>query len=139
MSDETDFVGYPDDLVRAYRAQGVWGTRTIAQAFRAVADAHPDRPAVASAEAVLTYAELDRRADAIAVGLRDLGLAPGDRVLLQLGNGIVAVLTWYALLKAGAVPIATLPNHREHEIVAIAREAEPVAHIIQADFGSHDL
>jgi mycobactin salicyl-AMP ligase len=34
----------------------------------------------------LSYAELDERADRAAAGLAALGIAPGDRVLLQLPN-----------------------------------------------------
>ncbi|MEH0421436.1 (2,3-dihydroxybenzoyl)adenylate synthase [Streptomyces sp. B21-083] len=125
--------------MRRYRAAGYWSDRTLAQEFRAVADAHPDRPAVLAPDARLTYAELDRRTDRIAVGLRDLGLRPGDRVLMQVTNRLWTVLAWYGLLKAGAVPVATLAQHRRYEIVEIARQTEPVAHLVEPGFAGHDL
>ena len=132
-------VAFPEEAVRRYRAAGVWSDRTLAQEFRAVADRHPDRLAVITPDARLTYAELDRRTDRIAIGLRDLGLLPGDRVLLQVTNHVWSVLAWYGILKAGLVPIATLALHRRHEILEIARQSEPAVHLIEPGFRSHDL
>ncbi|WP_406440056.1 AMP-binding protein [Streptomyces sp. NBC_01613] len=137
--DVPDIVAYPEEAVRRYRAAGFWSDRTVAQEFRAVADKYPDHAALLTPDARLTYAELDRRTDRIAVGLRDLGLRPGDRVLLQVTNNLWTVLAWYGLLKAGLVPVATLAQHRRHEILEIARQSEPAAHLIEPGFRSHDL
>ncbi|MGW1783750.1 (2,3-dihydroxybenzoyl)adenylate synthase [Streptomyces sp. NPDC002143] len=136
---EPDIVPFLEEDIRRYRAAGIWSDRTLAQEFREVADAFPDHMAVLTPDTRLTYAELDRRTDRIAVGLRDLGLRPGDRVLMQVTNHIWAVLAWYGLLKAGLVPVATLAQHRRHEIVEIARQADPAAHLIEPGFRGHDL
>lgn len=132
-------VGYPEELAERYRAAGVWGGRTIPQELRAMARRQPAAPAMATPQAVTTYAELDRTTDRIALGLRDLGLVPGERVILQFTNTPWAVLAWYGLLKAGLVPVATLAQHRHHEISEIARQTEPAAHLVQADFPGQDL
>jgi len=139
VSATSDIVAYPEEAVRRYRAAGFWSDRTLAQQFRAVADKYPGHAAVLTPDARLTYAELDRRTDRIAVGLHDLGLLPGDRVLLQATNHLWTVLAWYGLLKAGLVPVATLAQHRRHEIVEIARQSDPVAHLIEPGFRGHDL
>jgi 2,3-dihydroxybenzoate-AMP ligase len=135
----TDVVPYPDDLARQYRSAGLWAGRTIAQELRAAVDAFADTAAVVSSDQTLTYTELDRGSDRIAIGLRGLGLRPGERVLLQVTNQARAVVAWYGLLKAGLVPVATLPQHRRHEITEIARQCEPTAHLIEPGFPSHDL
>lgn len=132
-------VGYPEELAERYRAAGVWGGRTIPQELRAMVAQHPEAPAMATPDAVTTYAELDRVTDRIALGLRDLGLGPGERVILQFTNTPWAVLAWYGLLKAGLVPVASLAQHRHHEISEIARQTEPTAHLVQADFPGQDL
>ncbi|HET6735224.1 (2,3-dihydroxybenzoyl)adenylate synthase [Mycobacterium sp.] len=136
---EDDIVAYPRDFIDRYRSAGAWRDLTIAQEFRAVADRYPDRPAVVGPDLELSYAELDRRADRIAVGLRKEGVRPGDPVLLQLTNQAATVLIWYGLLKAGAIPVATLALHRRHEITAIARQCAPVVHVIDPAFPGHDL
>lgn len=132
-----DIVPYPAEFVDRYR--GVLGELTIAGEFRRTADAHPDLPAVFTPDDQISYAELDRRSDRVALGLRELGLGTGDRVLMQFTNSGWAVIAWYGLLKAGLVPVATLAQHREHEIFEIAAQSEPSAHLIEAGFPGQDL
>ena len=132
-------VRYPDDLVRQYRQAGLWGTRTIADEFHAVAAAHPDRDAVVALDGRLTFRELDERSDQLAAGLAGLGLAPGDPVLFQVTNRLGAVLAWYGVLKAGLVPVCTLAAHRGHEIGGISRRVGAAAHLVEAGTGTFDL
>ena len=54
-----------------------------------------DREAVVALDGRLSYAELDARTDQIAVGLRELGLRPGDPVLFQVNNRLHSILAWY--------------------------------------------
>ncbi|WP_341684611.1 AMP-binding protein [Nocardia farcinica] len=79
----------------------------------------------------MTYAELDRATDRIAVGLDALGLRPGDPVLFQATNRLETVYAWYGCLKAGLVPVATLAAHRAHEIGHISRKVGAVAHLVE--------
>lgn len=130
---------HPPELVARYRAEGLWGTRTITQEVRRVAAAHPDVPAVITAEGRLTHAQLDRRTDQVAVGLRELGLRTHDRVLLQLGNRLDTVVAWYGVLKAGLVPVCTLDAHGGHEIGQISRRVGAVAHLVDATSPRRDL
>lgn len=59
----------------------------------------------------LTYAELDRLSDALAVGLVDMGLKKGDRVALLMPNVAAFVISFYAILKAGGVVSAANPTY----------------------------
>ena len=126
-------VAYPPEVVREYRAAGLWGDRTIADEFHAVAAAHPDRPAVVALDGRLTYRELDERTDLLAAGLAARGLGPGDPVLFQVTNRLDSVVAWYGALKAGLVPVCTLAAHRGHEIGEISRRVGAVAHLVEAD------
>lgn len=121
------------------RYSTVLGERTIAQEFWRIADSRPEGLALVTPQEELTFAELDRRSDHVAAGLHELGLRPGERVLMQFTNSGWAVIAWYALLKAGLVPVATLAQHREHELFEIARQCEPAAHLIEAEFRGQDL
>ncbi|MFG1926036.1 (2,3-dihydroxybenzoyl)adenylate synthase [Cryptosporangium sp. NPDC048952] len=138
MSSTDGLVRYPADVVTRYRDAGAWGTLSLAAEFRSVAERAPDREAVVAPEGRLTYRELDERADRLALGLVELGLEPGGRVVLQIGNRLTSVVAWYGLLKAGLVPVCSLPVHREHEIGAIGRKTSAVAHLVEAG-GRFDL
>jgi 2,3-dihydroxybenzoate-AMP ligase len=132
-------IGYPPQTARRYRDQGLWGHSTVAQEFHAVAERFPEREALATAEGRLTFAELDRRSDEVALGLHELGLRPGDPVLFQVVNRPHTIVAWYGCLKAGLVPVATLAAHRMHEISEIGRRTGAVAHLVEADTPDFDL
>ncbi|MCD2195059.1 AMP-binding protein [Actinomycetospora endophytica] len=125
-------VRYPDDLVTTFRDAGLWGTRTLGEELHAAALRFADRDAVVAAEGRLTYAELDARTDRIAAGLAGTGLEPGDPVIVQATNRLETVIAWYAMLKAGLVPVATLAAHRGHEVGQISRTVGARAHLVEA-------
>jgi 2,3-dihydroxybenzoate-AMP ligase len=122
-----------------YRAAGEWSDRTIVEVFRGHAARRPTALAVATIEGALTYSELDRRSDALALGLLDAGLQPGDPVIFQVGNELETVIALYGVLKAGLVPVCSIPNHRLHEVTHIAEATRARAHIFQADYRRYDL
>ncbi len=132
-------VPYPPEFVARYREAGLWGGRTIADEFHAVAQAHSERLAVVGLDARLTYRELDTRSDLLAAGLADLGIEPGGPVLFQVTNRVEAVVAWYGVLKAGLVPVCTLAAHRGHEIGAISRRVGAVAHLVEGGTRGFDL
>ena len=136
---DTGRVPYPDDVVASYREAGLWGTRTLADEFHAAAARHSDHDAVVAAEGRLTYRELDRATDRIGAGLAALGLVPGDPVLVQVTNRLETVVAWYALLKAGLVPVATLAAHRGHEVAHISRAVGARAHLVEHGTRGTDL
>ena len=60
---------------------------SLAALVRAAAAERPDAPAVVAGDQRLTWGELDAAVDRAAAGYAALGLAPGDRVAVQLPNG----------------------------------------------------
>jgi 2-aminobenzoate-CoA ligase len=72
-----------------------------------------------------TYAELLATANRIAGVLRDeLGLVPGNRVLLRGFNSPMMVACWFAVLKAGGIVVATMPLLRARELITLAAKAQ---------------
>jgi 2-aminobenzoate-CoA ligase len=64
-----------------------------------------------------TYAELDAHVNRIANALtRDLGLVPGNRVLIRSANTPMHVAAVFAVIKAGGVVISTMPMLRAKEL-----------------------
>src|SRR4029077_7843562 len=65
----------------------------------------------------LTYAQLHERVNRIAnVLTRDLGMVPGNRVLLRAANNPMMVASYFAVIKAGGVAVATMPLLRAKEL-----------------------
>lgn len=129
----------PPAELAALRADGVWPNLTVGEQLHLTAEQYPEEPAVITGASSITYRELDERTDRIAAGLAGLGLVPGDAVLTQLDNTVGAVVAWYAAIKAGLIPVATLLAHRGHEIGEIGAQTEAAAHIVSGDFRKFDL
>src|SRR5882724_5831489 len=76
-----------------------------------------DRPCLLSPAESLTYAELNERVNRIAnVLTRELGMVPGNRVLLRAANNPMMVASYFAVIKAGGVVVATMPLLRAKEL-----------------------
>ena len=72
-----------------------------------------------------SYAEVQKQADAIAhVLVQDLGLVPGNRVLLRSANKPMLVACWFAVMKAGGIAVATMPMLRAKELGQIIDKAQ---------------
>ena len=71
-----------------------------------------------------TYADLLARANRIArVLVEDLGLVPGNRVLLRAPNSPMHAACWFAVLKAGGIAVGTMPLLRAKELTDIVTKA----------------
>ncbi len=77
----------------------------LAVILRESASSAPSRPVALWEGGRMTYAELDDLSDRLAVSLGDLGIRPGDRVALQLPNIAPFLVTYFGILKAGAVVV----------------------------------
>jgi len=72
-----------------------------------------------------TYADLQRRADAIAHVLVDeMGILPGQRVLLRAPNNAMLAACWFGVMKTGAVAVATMPLLRAKELKQVIAKAQ---------------
>src|SRR6476659_6469695 len=71
-----------------------------------------------------TYRDLNEKANRIAHVLVDeLGIVPGNRVLLRGPNNPMLVACWFAVLKAGGVVVCTMPLLRTRELVFTTEKA----------------
>ena len=72
-----------------------------------------------------TYNDLQRQANRIAhVLVQDLGLVPGNRVLLRGANSPMMAACWFGVVKAGGIAVGTMPLLRARELVPIIEKAE---------------
>ena len=124
-------VPYPAEFAERYRAAGYWTGQTFPDLLDRAVSEHGGRTAVVgtgpSGEQRWTYRELDARARGLAAGLAELGVGPGDRVVVWLPNVPEYLETIFALFRLGALPVFALPAHRAGEIRYFAEHAEAVA------------
>src|SRR4051794_4148017 len=85
----------------------------------------PDRPCLLAPDAEpWSYGELQRLSDQLArVLVEDHGIVPGNRVLMRGPNNQWLVACWFAVMKAGAVAVTTMPMLRAGELTTICEIA----------------
>jgi 2-aminobenzoate-CoA ligase len=72
-----------------------------------------------------TYADLQDKANRIAnVLVQDMGVVPGSRVLLHAPNNPMMVACWFAVIKVGAIAVATMPLLRAKELKTVIDKAQ---------------
>jgi len=76
----------------------------------------PQKVALVCGERRVTYADLDRRANALAHALVAGGVARGDRVLVWMGSREEAAIAIFAVLKAGAAFSAVHPTTKPAQV-----------------------
>ncbi|MCY4753690.1 AMP-binding protein [Pelomonas aquatica] len=97
---------------------------------RWVAQGQGDRPCVQGAGVKWSYADLQAEANRIAnVLVNELGVVPGNRVLLRGANTPQLAACWFAVIKAGAIAVATMPLLRAVELGKVIAKAE-VSHAL---------
>ncbi|RDI56381.1 acyl-CoA synthetase [Microvirga subterranea] len=84
-----------------------------------------------------TWAELDRRVDAMAAALADKGIGKGDRVLVQSKNCNQMFESMFACFRIGAVWVPTNFRQTPDEVAYLAQASGACVMICHADFPDH--
>lgn len=101
-----------------------------------VATFGPDQVALRTPEGeVWTYGLLQQRTNQVAqVLVEDLGLEPGNRVLLRFPNTPWAVAAWLGVLKAGGIVVTSFAALRPKELIPIAEKCQPSIALVDHRF-----
>jgi len=92
---------------------------------RHVAAGNGDRRCVVTDTETWTYSDLLTKSNQVAHALvHDMGLVPGNRVLLRGPNNPWLVASWFGVVKAGGVAVATMPLLRKRELAAMVEIAD---------------
>ena len=105
----------------------------VHQLFEAQARRTPAAAALVFGERTLSYAELERRAEALARALRAAGIGAGDRVAICAARSVGLLVAILATLKSGAayVPLDTaFPRER---LVQIVEDSQPALALVDAE------
>jgi len=131
-------VPFPPEFAKRYRQKGYWIDKTLAQEYRIAFDKYEKRVALIDRDRSITYGELDRMSDNLALNLLGIGFRPLDRVVVQLPNVAEFVVLYLALQKIGGIPIAALMPHRFAEISQFVELSGSVACVVPDQQGDFD-
>jgi len=91
--------------------------------FEAIVKRYPGKIAVVYLGEKFSYRRLKELADRFAAGLAEMGVKPGDKVILYISNCIQWVVAFLGIQKAGAVVVPVSPIYTSHEIEYMVRDA----------------
>ncbi len=111
----------------------------FADVWETVADTIPDAPAQRQGDRVITWGEMDRRADGIARAILDSGAGERptqeqDKVALYVHNCPEYLETVFAAFKAGLVPVNTNYRYADAELTYLWDNADAVAVVFHGTF-----
>ena len=118
---------------------------TLGELVHAVAEAYGKAPAFTACmpngmNGTLSFAQVDEMSDAFAVYLREeAGLHKGDRVALQMPNGLSFPVAAFGILKAGCVLVNVNPLYTAEEMRRQFEDSEPHALVIVDMFADNFL
>jgi cyclohexanecarboxylate-CoA ligase len=130
--------------LRAEKTAGLWPNRILTDYLDDAVKATPDRVAITGTNSAtgerttLTYAELARRVERIALGLAALGVQPGEVVSFQLPNWWQYPALYLACVRIGAVANPLMPIFRQRELRYMLNFAESRVVIVPASFRDFD-
>ncbi|MFJ9414443.1 (2,3-dihydroxybenzoyl)adenylate synthase [Streptomyces sp. NPDC101227] len=129
---------WPEEFVDRYWAAGLWHGNTLDNLLRGWALQYGPRTALVHGGTRLTYAHLNRRVDRMAAGFRLRGLRPGQRVVVQLPNVPEFVITVFALMRLGAVPVFCPVSRRAAEVSHLVRVTEAGGYVGPSTYQGFD-
>lgn len=91
------------------------------------AQEHPERVLATLGERTWSYQQVDADASSLAAAFSELGLGAGDRIAVNLPNGVEWIVTTLAAAKLGAVLVPVNPTLGVHDLRYQLRHAEASA------------
>jgi amino acid adenylation domain-containing protein len=98
--------------------------RCLHQLFEEQAAQTPDAPCLFFEEEVLSYGEVNRRANRLARALKRLGVGPEKRVGLCLDTSLELVVGMLGILKAGGAYVPLSPGYPTERLLYVLEDAE---------------
>ena len=96
----------------------------------------PDKTALIHEEVRATYKQVNTKANLVARWLMNLGISKGDRIILVLENCLEYVVSYYGVLKAGAVAVPLSSDLKPDGLRPLLEELEPTVIISSSRFES---
>ncbi|WP_266081221.1 acyl-CoA synthetase [Haladaptatus caseinilyticus] len=100
---------------------------------RHVTEGRGDNVAIHFESEKITYSELQEQVNRLGNALLELGVEPGDRVVVRFTNRPEAIVSCLATQKIGAVPLPSMKLLRAKELTYIINDAKAIAAVVYDD------
>ena len=111
--------------------------QTLQEILTAYFSTEPERPHIylqgaEGTEQIISYGQLYREAQKIALGLHQRGIQPSETVAIMLPTSAAFFYSFFGVLLAGAVPVPIYPPFRPDRIEEYAKREAKILHNAQA-------
>lgn len=120
---------YKAEDVKKFRKLKLWWDMSLDEGLNRVAKIFSYRTFVIDEINKLSYEQLNERATRLAYGFLEVGLRPGDRVIMHMPNITEFCVVFFALQRIGVIPVMAVPRHGIKEMVYFGKITDAVAWI----------
>jgi acyl-coenzyme A synthetase/AMP-(fatty) acid ligase len=113
---------FTPEQIGAFRSLGAWPGDVLWSYTERWALERPDHLAVSDGDESLSFLEVRDQAASFAQGLADLGIVPGDRVVVQVPNWVEGLVAYLGVTRLGAVMIPQSIIYRQAELGYVAQK-----------------
>jgi len=132
------FVPYKKKDADKYNRLRWWLGLTFGDLLDKAADVYPDKEAFVDGKRRLTFGQAREKTNRLAIGLIDLGVAPRDRVLVQVPNWNEFIFAYFAVQKIGAIAVLLIDRYRQYEIGHLIQMTGATSWIVAEKFKKTD-
>lgn len=115
------------EMIDEYMARGYWDETSVAQILRLNAKSYPESEAIVDGQTRLTWSELNRVTDAVALGLLDMGIKRDQALVAQVPTPSTTLLILLACHKAGIICCFPPLTFRQNEMKHVLKTLNAVA------------
>ncbi|GAA1365023.1 medium-chain fatty-acid--CoA ligase [Arthrobacter rhombi] len=126
---------YSPEQVRAYYEAGLWLEESYYEQVAKQAERQPDKVAVFDSTVSLTYGQYREQILRLAVGLKRLGIRPGERIVAQVPNIAEFPVIAGAANRIGAVIVPVMPIYRAHDLEHVLSDSGAAVAFFAREFG----
>ena len=128
---------YSAEDVAHFYAAGWWRSETMNDLVDEHAAKLGDQVFASDRTTTLSFAQLHDRSMRAAVGLRNAGVKPGDRVVVQMPNWTELIVAVAAVTRSSGVNVPVMPFYRHNEVAYVLEDCDAAAVIACESFYKH--
>ncbi|KPK14968.1 MAG: hypothetical protein AMK69_28030 [Nitrospira bacterium SG8_3] len=126
------------EMIDEYIARGYWDETSVAQILRLNAKNYPESEAIVDGQTRLTWSELNRVTDAVALGLLDMGIKRDQALVAQVPTPSTTLLILLACHKAGIICCFPPLTFRQNEMKHVLKTLNAVAVVTPLTYRNTD-